>query len=244
VSYDSDMQQVVKRAQEQGFRYRTTERNHHQFYAPNGHDIVVAPGTPSDQRGWNNFMADMKRAGYRVHDASTSLGDVLREAGVGQAQERQAATKASVRQLLREYLQARPGQTVPYEELEKLVSTARPDLNYNAAAQTLSVMVTKGELVRVKVGWYRAVTDEDRRQVETPQTNGAAGPPVVAPQPTAPPVLEPPATSSTDSDIAELDDAVTKMLDAFSTVERLLRKHRETMKKVAELKKLLSGGGL
>lgn len=65
MSYNSDLEQVRKKAEIQGWRYSRTSSGHHQFYSPDKESIVTTSGTPSDTRGWLNFLADMKRAGYK-----------------------------------------------------------------------------------------------------------------------------------------------------------------------------------
>ncbi len=73
MSEEGDLRQLIKRAQEQGFRHQTTARNHHQFIPPDRtKSMVVTSGTPSDYRSWNNFLADMKRAGFKGEEMELS----------------------------------------------------------------------------------------------------------------------------------------------------------------------------
>lgn len=65
VSYRSDLRKVCKRAEQQGWRVEK-RKEHWLFFPPDG----VTPaariaGTPSSQRSWANFLADLKRKGYR-----------------------------------------------------------------------------------------------------------------------------------------------------------------------------------
>src|SRR5437764_5562857 len=78
MSYQTDIQRVIRVAETQGFRVSRTTRGHYQFYAPNRKDIITTSGTPGEMHGWQNFLAQMRRAGFQ--EAVTSMGDAMREA--------------------------------------------------------------------------------------------------------------------------------------------------------------------
>jgi hypothetical protein len=59
-----DLRDVVRAAQEQGFRVGRTEKGHWVFYSP---DTTFSPvyfsGTPSDQRAIKNLIGKLRQAG-------------------------------------------------------------------------------------------------------------------------------------------------------------------------------------
>lgn len=65
-AYKKDLAKVIKRAEEQGWTIRYS-RNGHPIFVPPTKDapMVVTSGTPSDHRTWKNFLAQMKRSGYK-----------------------------------------------------------------------------------------------------------------------------------------------------------------------------------
>lgn len=64
MSYSGDLKKVRKRAEAQG--WRVEKRNEYWLYFPPSKDLAPCrvAGTPSSQRSWRNFIADMKRKGY------------------------------------------------------------------------------------------------------------------------------------------------------------------------------------
>lgn len=65
MSFGGDLKKVAKRAEQQG--WRVEKRNEYWYFWPP--DKTTPPariaGTPSSQRSWRNFVADLKRKGYR-----------------------------------------------------------------------------------------------------------------------------------------------------------------------------------
>jgi hypothetical protein len=65
VSYRGDLKKVIRRAEQQGWRVEKRKEYWH-FFPP---DKAIPPariaGTPSSQRSWANFLADLKRKGYK-----------------------------------------------------------------------------------------------------------------------------------------------------------------------------------
>jgi hypothetical protein len=65
MSFASDLRKVRKRAENQGWRVEK-RKEYWLFFPP---DKLVPPariaGSPSSQRSWANFLADLKRKGYR-----------------------------------------------------------------------------------------------------------------------------------------------------------------------------------
>lgn len=66
MSYQGDLRKVIKRAEEQG--WRVEKRKEYWLFFPPNRDLSPArcAGTPSSQRSWRNFLADLNRKGYRA----------------------------------------------------------------------------------------------------------------------------------------------------------------------------------
>lgn len=267
MSYDGDMRKIIKRAEELGFRYRFTEGGHHQFYAPNGHDIIHAGGTPGSDAAFTAFMSKMRRAGYTEYDgATTALGEALAEAAQkhsnGAAMPATPAAKLTTRQIIRDYLIAHPEGVINVEQMQALVATVRPDLGPTSAQQALTVMTQKGELVRTDRGLYRAATEEDRRRRILGLEPTHDGKPAVgrtaeleaearrahvleSAKPLAAPAVTGASTNEADADDAECEAIISTMLDGFSRLQQLLAKRRDERKLVREMKAVFEkmGGG-
>ena len=227
MSQATDLNDVIDRALEQGWRHQRTERGHHQFYAPNGKDIVVTGGTPSDGRAWDNFMADMKRAGF-VNGVHT-LGDALSIA-VTQQQPKppNGGAKLSVAQYVIDFL-ARHPEGMDVDDINSYVRSVRPDVkNASAGAQEAANLTLQGKLQRVAIGRYRLAPVE--RPVAA-STNPAARRPNPAPLAAGCRTGD----AAVDDDLTVLDNA----LSALAALEGVVRRNREVLMQFAQLKKLL-----
>jgi len=59
-----DLRDVVKAAEEQGFRVERTSKGHWKFFPPDpAKPAEFFSGTPSDQRAIKNLIAKLRRAG-------------------------------------------------------------------------------------------------------------------------------------------------------------------------------------
>lgn len=243
MSYNTDMQRVVKQAEIQGFRVRETTKGHWQFYAPNGKDIVVASGTSCNHTGWSKFMAELRRAGFA--EASTSIGDAIKEA-LGSSTDVEKTVngtlvdmgvtplgKPTTRQILLEVINRHP-EGMDIQDLSMVVKSKRPDLGSQAVSVTLSGMASRGEIERKSRGRYHP--KQEIRQMEVkPIVNGHAKP--VAETSSAPaipaPIID---EAQVANDIEELEAALV----ALSRIETVVRRNREVLKKFAELRSMLN----
>lgn len=235
MSGNIDMGKVIKQAQDQGFKYRMTEKSHHQFYAPDGETIVTHSGTSSDWRGDENFMADMKRAGY-VHGLN-QLGDALSAAGVKEKLANGGA-KLSISQYIIDAL-ARHPEGLDAASLKMIVMSARSDVAPNSVYSGVNTLINRKYVVKMSSGLYK-LTDVDRSGFRTfirdrakevrSKTNGATRPKSVE-------VGERTGDSMVDEDLQALDNA----LAALAHIEGVVRKNREVLVQLATLKKLLGG---
>jgi hypothetical protein len=63
-SAKKELKEIVKEAEEQGWRVKTNRQGHPMFFAPDGINIVTAGGTPSDHRAVANLLSDLRRNGF------------------------------------------------------------------------------------------------------------------------------------------------------------------------------------
>jgi len=246
--YDKEMQRVIKQSAEQGWRHSMTTRGHHQFYGPDHHTIVVTGGTPSDYRSWANFMADMKRAGY-THELTHSLGDALRAANgqtavvatpagppAGARGAGDKRVKSGVVDALR-VLMAKHPAGLSFGEITAVLRSQLPNLTPSKIGTALADGKKRGRYFSPERGFWRAAEppkavapaaglppgDSGGGQTAEGQTAGGAtsGDPEI------------------DGDLRALDEA----LAALGRIETVVRRHRDVLHKMAELKKLLKGIG-
>ena len=265
MSHETDLARVIKRATEQGFRVRQTERNHWQFYAPNKEDIVTTGGTPSDFRGWHNFLAAMKRAGYEDSDGpETTMAAALKQAGAvpapvdgdGETPPAPADTRV-VPLAAREFGQHGHNPAVGRSHLG-IIDIVRdtlfrhPERTYTV--EELNIIVrsqgltpgdtsVSGALMRLcDRGQARRVGRGNYRCEEEGRATSPVHVPVPAPASAyvGPDHTVPGTTTGdddVDADLRALDDALV----ALARLETVIRRNRAIAARTADLKKLLAG---
>jgi hypothetical protein len=250
-SYAGEVAKVQRLAEEQGFRVTRTTNGHYQFYAPNRKDIIVTGGTPGDGRSWNNFMSQMRRAGFDPSPgAKTSLGDALAEAKAPPQEQAVPGLVATVRDAVRN----RGAAGIEFSELCSIAASRRGDgLNRNSVSAALSHLKSRGEVVDVERGRWRWVGNE-HEHAETPwvlrngteaaaaevasdapeadamraeATTGAAAP---APQAAGAPA------DPTDDELADDLRTLDRLLEALADAEGVIRRNREYVAKRGELR--------
>jgi hypothetical protein len=63
-SAKKELKEIVKAAEEQGWRVKETKKGHLMFYAPDGVNKVLAAGTPGGGRGMENLVAKLRSYGF------------------------------------------------------------------------------------------------------------------------------------------------------------------------------------
>ena len=135
----TDLDHVIREALAQGWQHDLTTRGHHQFFAPNGRDIVVASGTPSDHRAFNNFMAQMKRKGFVMDRKRTKYGAAKRE--------------------IVAYLKRHEGQEVSREDLKVYLRSVLPGISEITILKNLRAVETVEGVTNTPIGMiYRSIT--------------------------------------------------------------------------------------
>lgn len=236
MSYNGDLDIVRKKAESQGWRYQKTSNGHHQFYSPDKVSIVTTSGTPGDQRGWQNFLAEMRRGGYK--DEPGPIGVAIMKArneetnlGIIAAPKYEGTTSG----LVKDFLRDNPSSVFNIDRVSLHVLAKKPDATKLAIQQALTVMAAKGEVKRVGRGEYQwASTGAKPAEVQPAQP--AAGPVEVLQkagsvmgQFTGDPVI--------DADLAMLDQALV----ALGQIEEVVSRNRERLFALAQFKKLLGG---
>jgi len=224
MSQNSDLNRVIKNAEAQGFRYFKSTSGHHQLYAPNGHDIVTHSGTPSDHRGFNNFMADLRRAGYmELH----TLGDampLMKEPPLEETRESDKKTKLPTTALITDLL-ARHPEGMVYRDIAAYVRSVRPELGKSSPSNGLNNLSNRGVIVSDQ-GLYRL-----KEKGASTKTNGATSHAVTS----LPAAGVRTGDASVDKDLKALDNA----LAALASIESVVRKNREVLIQFAKLKAML-----
>ncbi len=60
------LEDIKRVAKENDWTFKRTHNNHWQFLSPNGKNIVVVAGTPSDWRAQRKIYAEFKKAGLII----------------------------------------------------------------------------------------------------------------------------------------------------------------------------------
>lgn len=239
MSYNGDLDKVRKRAEDQGWRYRKTESGHHQFYSPDKETIVTTSGTPGDQRGWMNFLSEMKRGGYLHYEPfGNSLKDALQEAGA--VPEPQPTTQPTVigvevntnkggptvsaAEHVRSILKHKPNEVFHIDDVHNKVKAVMPKASRQAVAQAL-----KGEVDAKRA---HRTGDNPRSGMykfgPKPKTERAVAKEVV-------PVGKVTGDKDLDKELKILDEA----LAALGRLAEVINHIREQQHALAQIKKLL-----
>lgn len=64
----SFLEDVKRLAKEQSWTFERTKNNHWKFFSPDGKNIVVISGTPSDWRAQRKAYSDFKKAGMKIKE--------------------------------------------------------------------------------------------------------------------------------------------------------------------------------
>lgn len=242
----ADFDYVIKRAVDQGWRHQRTGSGHNQFYAPDGKTIVTCGDMPraSEWHADENFMADMRRAGY-VHGLS-AVGEAL-AAAIADKKEPNGGAKLSVTQHVVDALARAPdGRTAA--DLKAIVRSHRPELADNAVYAGLSTLTIRGIVKKSPAGIYQ-LTDIDRSALKfhTPRpgsktnghdkSNGALPQEQLAMEHAPAPLVTGARTgdAAIDTDLEILDRALAALAD----IEGVVRKNRAVLAQLASLKKVL-----
>ncbi len=136
MKHDGIMRNVIKSAVAQGWRYDRTTSGHYRFYSPDRQTIVTTSGTPSDFRGFGNFLSEMKRGGFEMQDAKTRI------------------KYGAARKEIVAYLERNPNREVSRDELHSYLRSVLPgiavqtfDRNYRLAGSTEGVVNTSRGMI-------------------------------------------------------------------------------------------------
>jgi hypothetical protein len=236
MSLRKDYDRVIKNAVDQGWTLREGGRGRDRLVSPDGYQYVI-PDNPKDPRGFKNFKAELKVAGYQedgrytpplerieeddVEAATTSLGDALAAAKKVDENREDMTASGATRKLLRE----NPEKTYGVDDVYMVVKARLPSASKLAVQQSLSSMAATGEIMRVARGQYRW---KHKSLLAIATSIPGEAPPTA---------LTETGDASLDEDLAVLDEALT----ALSQIEGVVKRIHEKMNRIAELKRLLGG---
>lgn len=240
MNYDGEIQQIRKRAEQQGWRYERLANNHHRFLSPDHVNIVQASSSSNDPSAIKFVLNDMRRAGY-VHEdkASATTIALAMEAAQSKANghshgpERQI--KGTVANVIRNCFREHPEAALTTQRVTDYVSARGIDTDAGRIGIMLARLVMQEEISRVERGTFR----------------WGRGHRVVAPAPT----VTPPAPSgingaeltltvvhkaaeSTDQDPDELE--LDEALVALGRIEAVVRRYKGIIRQFAAMKKMLN----
>jgi hypothetical protein len=141
MAMSNQMQEVIAKAIEQGWSHQVTGSGHHKLVPPGDGDIVVASSTPGDQRSFKNFLASMKRNGFKEMDEREILMEKRRVRGLTNA--------------LRELMRSKPGKPYNTDELKLIAHARMPGCAESSVSSSIDYMHKLGEIVRLAPGQYR-----------------------------------------------------------------------------------------
>lgn len=228
MSRDSDLSKIIKNAQVQGFRYTKTSTGHHQLYAPNRKDIITTSGTPGDSRGWNNFLADLKRAGYMELQ---TLGDAMPKKA--DSEEELPKPKPTVNQYIVDLLKRHP-EGMSSSDIGAYIHSVRPDVGKTAYSGALTVLHQSGVINKSGQGFYKTGSIQLKAQRTAPTK-------AKTPVESKPEVFRNNATENTsiDKDMKAMDIALNDALVALTKVDTIAQRMKSKLAKFAQLRELL-----
>lgn len=188
----ADIDWVIREALSQGWQHDRTTRGHHQFFAPNGRDIVTTGGTPSDHRSYRNFLSEMKKRGFvmPIDGKRIKYGAAKRE--------------------VLAYLKRHEGQEVTREDLKIYLRSVLPGIADMTIANNLRVVSKAEGVTNTPIGMiYRSIT-------------WTATPVVVkepSPEPPKATLIQTPAISS-GTEEKELDEALEALAKIERIIRR------------------------
>lgn len=234
MSRDGDLDKIIKNAQVQGFRYSRTTAGHHQFYAPNGHNIITHSGTPSDSRGYLNFIADMKRAGYMELQ---TLADAMPKPPKEQEEKPpEVRPKLSMNEHVISYVDRHP-EGVTAANTKAYLRSVRPESGGNAHYNVLAVLMKKGVVKRLPSGNYVSTGKklEAIGKGTNPNSWGNKG----KAQETPEPFRAKTGDTSVDKDLKALDAALNDALTALTKVDSIAQRMKAKLARLAQIQELL-----
>lgn len=224
MSQAGDVQKVIRNAITQGFKYSKTSGGHHQLLAPNGHDIIHHSGTPSDHRGFYNFIAQLKRAGYMELQ---TLGDAM-------PQKISEGPKLTVKQYVIDLL-ARHPEGLQAEDISAYIHTVRPDVAKSAFHSVMYPLLEKGVVEKLPSGIHKLKDASKAGKPRKAYNKIKASVPHVKEDV---PVLEKKKTPIS-KEIQSLDHALNDALNALTKIDAIVTKLKEKVSRYAQIEALL-----
>lgn len=236
-----DADSLIRLAKDQDWHYSKTTAGHHRLVSPRG-QVVVYSGTTSDTNSVWDFRSRLKRFGLKPPKNKVKVKERKQvQSNDSTPPEASAAAPMPVKEKGKSTALSNPGEmfAIVKEALQKLdrlegVSIAevtsyvtfKTGTNYKkpTVASNLTYYVKKGWVIRAGHGKYRLAHPYEK----PPVTVEVSLPSAPAPEPVV-------ATSATEDDDKELARAMDAIVDALSTIDKIVRRANETRKKLRDI---------
>lgn len=235
-----DAEQLIELARRQDWHISKTMSGHIRLQSPKG-SIVVFSGSTGDRNSVWDFRARLKHAGLRPAKVKgneerkiVETPPVKEEPVPAKDGGKTNIGRGKLYELIVEALQKhdKPEGVRIEPILEYINFKTNSGYTRSALNTSLAQYAKIGKIVRVRQGHYRAT---DAYRVEQPVKVEVALPAV----PISIPVLEPTPTPSApptpEDEDAELDKALNTIVDALATIDRIVRKTKDTRKKILDI---------
>lgn len=174
-SMKKTIEAIITASTAQGWKHSRTANGHHQFYSPNKHDIVVCADS-SDTHALQNFLSQMRRAGYvecEARPATQSLGDQLAAVLATPRQEEVVTDRrVTLPEIVINFLR-RQGKPCTTDDIVMVVKHHRPSAQRQSILSELSRLTTSKRLLHIGRGLY-GLPVESKVPEETSPPFGAA----------------------------------------------------------------------
>jgi len=209
-SIERQLEEIIDSARLQGWRSEKTTKGHLQFFAPNGKDIIVGPGTSCSRDGLQNFLSLMKKSGYTQTDYREQSMEKRKRGHTGK--------------MVLEYLISKAPSPVDLQEVTSVIN-ARTLVGISASAvgQALSKLCDAEKVKKLGRGLYTAIVPKVEFSELSIKKEEAFK-------------LDLNYLSNEIDSEKELDAAVL----ALSRIEGVIKKHREIAKQLLLIGRLLN----
>jgi len=264
-----DVRPYAKLALAQGWNIRQLQNSHYRWYPPIG-DFIQTSKTPRGSCFIHSIVCDLKRAGLKIAEehrqrerktdtteepimsinvnaAPAELGPIgealLKASEEAKRKEEEKIVKApplsahppryTTQQVLQAHFENFPNTTLSVDVLLFSAKIKIPQISGASVYKALQIMVAAGHIRRVGRGEYRLVSSLEEVARKFNQDIDA-----MKKKPTLPGAVSGSATGdpSLDADLKTLDEALV----ALSHIEDVVKRTREKIAAVAQLKQLLN----
>lgn len=234
MNHAGQLRNLCKEAESQGFRVKQLNNGHWRFYSPDGVNMVVVSATPSDNRAWDNILAQLRRAGFRdrkqeesdmsSQHATTSLAEAFTSA---KEETPVPLRRGQLQEIILQAMGKHPDHVHSTDEVVALVKYHGIQTERQSVLSCLATLAQLGKIDRTGFGHYRYSRETEPEIQPAPQEEPMTPPP--------PPHAEQPETSL-DTDERELEQALAEGIAALSRLETVARRWQRKIQALRRLK--------